>query len=64
MYFQIPVTINDDESYKIRVMGSGGLTFDETARSIRVSKKSSSIFIQTDKAAYKPGDLGKDAVFS
>lgn len=43
----------------MRVKASGGLNFDETAKNIRVHWKSTSIFIQTDKAAYKPGDLGE-----
>lgn len=62
--FQVPLTITQQDSYSIRVKGSGGLNFDATARFISVSRKISSIFIQTDKAAYKPGDLGKDIMIS
>lgn len=32
--------------------------FDKTAVNIRVSSKASSIFIQTDRPIYKPGDKG------
>ncbi|XP_063427674.1 CD109 antigen-like [Mytilus trossulus] len=43
--------------YKIRVRVIGDIKFDKTAIEIRVTEKASSIFIQTDKAIYKPGDL-------
>ncbi|CAC5407218.1 CD109 [Mytilus coruscus] len=43
--------------YKIRVSVIGDITFDQTATGIQVTSKASSIFIQTDKAVYKPGDL-------
>ncbi|CAC5407219.1 CD109 [Mytilus coruscus] len=43
--------------YKMRVSVIGDITFDKTAIRIQVTSKASSIFIQTDKAVYKPGDL-------
>ncbi|XP_052103778.1 CD109 antigen-like [Mytilus californianus] len=43
--------------YKIRVSVIGDITFDKTAVRIQVTSKASSIFIQTDKAVYKPGDI-------
>ena len=39
------------------VEGSGGVTFNET-RMLEVKSKRLSIFIQTDKAIYKPGQTG------
>lgn len=43
-------------SYKVNVVGKGGLNFrNET--SITYEAKSYSVFIQTDKAIYKPGQL-------
>ncbi|XP_052071276.1 CD109 antigen-like [Mytilus californianus] len=49
--------------YKIRVSVIGDITFDQTAIRIQVSSRASSIFIQTDKAVYKPGDLVQFRVF-
>lgn len=43
-------------SYKLNVVGKGGLNFrNET--SVTYEAKSYSVFIQTDKAIYKPGQL-------
>ena len=43
-------------NYKLSAIGKGGLTFrNET--SIQFEQKSYSVFIQTDKAIYKPGQL-------
>jgi len=50
---QIPTTVADG-TYMLNVKGSGGLTFTES-RSVSLSKKQLSIFIQTDKSYYKPG---------
>ena len=44
-------------SYGLRVRGTGGLTFENQTR-INLQAKSISIFIQTDKATYKPGQTG------
>ncbi|XP_071088368.1 CD109 antigen-like isoform X2 [Haliotis cracherodii] len=41
-------------SYKLKVTGSGGLTFSNET-TLSYNHKSMSIFIQTDKAMYKPG---------
>ncbi|XP_048243500.1 CD109 antigen-like isoform X10 [Haliotis rufescens] len=41
-------------SYKLKVTGSGGLTFSNET-TLTYNHKSMSIFIQTDKAMYKPG---------
>ncbi|XP_071088378.1 CD109 antigen-like [Haliotis cracherodii] len=41
-------------SYKLRVSGNGGLAF-KNETTLRYSGKGMSIFIQTDKAMYKPG---------
>ena len=59
---KVPLTIKYNSDYRIRVKATGGLHFDKTVTRISVSWKASSIFIQTDKAAYKPGDLGKNSI--
>lgn len=59
----IPKDIKSDDNYKIRVQSTNGLTFDETTDRIYVASKSASIFIQTDKPQYKPGDLVQFRVF-
>lgn len=46
-------------SYMVHMEGTGtGLTFSNET-SIDYEAKSISIFIQTDKAMYKPGQIGK-----
>ncbi|CAC5356896.1 CD109 [Mytilus coruscus] len=55
----VPDTIPAGHDYKMKVKVSGGLSFDKTVTRIRATTKATSIFIQTDKAIYKPGDLGK-----
>jgi len=42
---------------KLAVSGSGGLTFSNNT-SIEIKAKSLSLFVQTDKAIYKPGQKG------
>jgi len=41
----------------LSVTGSGGLTFFNNA-SIEIKTKTLSVFVQTDKAIYKPGQKG------
>ena len=43
----------------LEVTGSGGLTFNKTSRSITFNKKGFTIYVQTDKGIYKPGQTGK-----
>ncbi|RWS07950.1 CD109 antigen-like protein, partial [Dinothrombium tinctorium] len=45
-------------NYKLTVVGSGGLSFRNETR-ISFEQKSYSVFIQTDKAIYKPGQTVK-----
>ena len=58
LLLKVPITIPQGYDYKMRVKVSGGLSFDKTVTRIQATRKASSIFIQTDKAIYKPGDLG------
>lgn len=44
--------------YQLDVKSMGGLSFAKRVTDMRMLSKTSSIFVQTDKAAYKPGDLG------
>jgi len=44
-------------SCTLLVSGSGGLTFFNNA-SIEIKTKTLSLFVQTDKAIYKPGQKG------
>ncbi|CAC5407215.1 CD109 [Mytilus coruscus] len=60
---KVPGNTTARSDYKIRVSVIGDITFDQTAIRIQVSSKVSSIFIQTDKAVYKPGDLVQFRVF-
>lgn len=41
-------------NYKLLVQGSGGVSF-QASSPLQYVKKSYSVFIQTDKAVYKPG---------
>ena len=43
----------------LKMSGSGGLTFDKTSRSILFDNKGFTIYVQTDKGIYKPGQTGK-----
>ena len=47
-----------DGSYKLSVNGSGGTSFSD-ARYIYFEEKGLTIYIQTDKAVYKPGQNGR-----
>ncbi|XP_052103753.1 CD109 antigen-like [Mytilus californianus] len=60
---RVPENTVVGDDYKIKVSVSGDITFDQTATGIIVTSKASSIFIQTDKAVYKPGDLVQFRVF-
>ncbi|RDD47011.1 CD109 antigen [Trichoplax sp. H2] len=53
MTLQVPKNLKDD-NYVLLVQSSGGLSFSQN-KSIKVNTKTSSLFIQTDKAIYKPG---------
>ncbi|CAG2257034.1 CD109 [Mytilus edulis] len=63
LLLKVPITIPQGFDYKMRVKVSGGLSFDKTVTRIQATRKASSIFIQTDKAIYKPGDLVQFRVF-
>ncbi|BFZ14930.1 hypothetical protein BsWGS_17968 [Bradybaena similaris] len=45
-----------DGSYTLKIDGSGGLTFTNSTN-LAFSSKQTSVFVQTDKAIYKPGDV-------
>lgn len=45
-----------DAEYKLFANGTEGMIFDN-ATDVELVKKSFSVFVQTDKAIYKPGDL-------
>ncbi|XP_072168556.1 CD109 antigen-like [Diadema setosum] len=51
---QIPTDSVPGEDYKLTIVGSGGLTINETKR-IFFDVEHFSIFVQSDKAIYKPG---------
>ncbi|XP_067663567.1 CD109 antigen-like [Haliotis asinina] len=50
-------------SYLLRVKGSGGLTF-QREKTLTIARKTISVFIQTDKAIYKPGQRVHYRVFA
>ncbi|XP_060581967.1 CD109 antigen-like [Ruditapes philippinarum] len=64
----VPNHINfDSELFKrkelnLKISGSGGLSFTN-AKTLSYNAKSSSVFIQTDKAIYKPGQPVQFRVF-
>lgn len=58
---QIPSNASESQ-YTVIVMGSGGLTFNQQT-TVRTDFKTLSIFIQTDKAMYKPGKTGTLLLF-
>ena len=53
---QIPETLPEG-LYQLRIRGTGGLQWDNTTY-LEYDGKSLSIFVQTDKAIYKPGQTG------
>ncbi|XP_053383073.1 CD109 antigen-like [Mercenaria mercenaria] len=59
------ITLDSGRSRKnlnLKLSGTGGLSFSET-KSVSFESKSSSVFIQTDKAIYKPGQTVNFRVF-
>ncbi|KAH3873336.1 CD109 antigen-like [Dreissena polymorpha] len=48
--------------FRLEIEGSGGLTFNET-KDVRLEPKVTSVYIQTDKAVYKPGQTVHFRVF-
>ncbi|XP_052795659.1 CD109 antigen-like isoform X2 [Mya arenaria] len=57
----IPETLQEGR-YQLRIRGTGGLQFDNTT-SLEYDAKSLSIFVQTNKAIYKPGQTVHFRVF-
>ncbi|XP_019629167.1 PREDICTED: CD109 antigen-like isoform X3 [Branchiostoma belcheri] len=54
----VPTDLTAGNAYKLQVEGTGGLTFTEE-KDLTFNSKSSSIFVQTDKGKYKPGQTVK-----
>ncbi|XP_035679836.1 CD109 antigen-like [Branchiostoma floridae] len=54
----VPGDLTAAGTYKLKVEGTGGLTFTEE-KDLTFNSKSSSIFVQTDKGKYKPGQTVK-----
>ncbi|KAL8559556.1 hypothetical protein ACOMHN_018719 [Nucella lapillus] len=69
IYLNIPTTLKKPSyssnwfAYHLRVVGTGGITFNESA-TITLDNKYFSIFVQTDKAKYKPGQSVKFRVLA
>jgi len=61
VFLQIPhgMVPSSSYSYQLSVNGTGGAKFSEL-RYIRFKEKGFTIYIQTDKAIYKPGQNGKN----
>jgi len=55
-WLQVP-TVLSESRYTLAVRATGGKTFQVT-RTVEVKRKTLSIFVQTDKAMYKPGQNG------
>jgi len=53
---KIPSVLSESR-YTLNVQGTGGNSFNES-RSVEVKAKTLSIFVQTDKAMYKPSQPG------
>lgn len=59
IHFHIPVSIQDDDSdylYELQAEGVNGFVFKESKK-LRFKCEKPKVYIQTDKAMYKPGDL-------
>ena len=56
--YQVPGTLQANKAYELHVEGSGGATFTNST-TLKYVPKSSSVFVQTDKAMYKPGQTGE-----
>ena len=56
VWSQIPSVLSETQ-YTLAVDGTGGLTFSQT-RTVEVKSKTLSVFVQTDKAMYKPSQEG------
>lgn len=54
---QLPNVLENGD-YTLHAEGTNGVIFN-TSKTIKLSKKDKSMFIQSDKAIYKPGDKGK-----
>ena len=55
--FQVPFGLVGVMQYALSVNGSGGLTFQEE-KLVMFKEKGLSIYVQTDKGIYKPGQTG------
>lgn len=63
-WFKIPHGVASDSGYYVlAVNGTGGATFSER-KYIRFVEKGFTIYIQTDKAVYKPGQNGRYSIIS
>ena len=48
----------NNQGYKLEVSGTGALTFNGS-QIVSIEEKSFSVYIQTDKSIYKPGQKGE-----
>lgn len=56
-FFQVPRTLPVSK-YIVSVSGHGGLVF-KNSTNVEFNSKGTAVFIQTDKAMYKPGQIGE-----